>query len=66
MDFVLHSADLLQRQMVPALRLHSNELQTFAESKKVASKQLPDLTCHGCLHQQQGSHVEEDLRTEQR
>ena len=52
--------------MVPALRLHSNELQTFAESKKVASKQLPDLTCHGCLHQQQGSHVEEDLRTEQR
>ena len=66
MAFVLRLADLLERQMVLALCLHSSEFHNFAECHKVASKQSSDLTCHGCLHQQQGSHAEEGSRTEQR
>ncbi len=65
MDFVLHLADLLERQMVLALCLRSTEFHTFVECNTVALKQSPDLTCHGCLHQQQRSHAEEDSRTEQ-
>jgi hypothetical protein len=66
MDFVLHLADMLGRQMVQALRLCSTEFHSFVECNTVASKESPGLTCHGCLHQQQGSHAEEDSRTEQR
>lgn len=66
MDFVLHLADVLEKQMVLALHLRSTEFHAFAEGNKMASRQLSDLTCHGCLHQQQGSHAEEDPRTEQR
>ncbi len=66
MDLVLQLANWLGRQTVLALCLRSTEFHTFVGCNTVPSKQLPDLTCHGCLRQQQGSHAEEDSRTEQR